>query len=121
LAQAWELLEQASAVLIDVRTTAEWTFVGVPDLSALGKEPRMVEWTRFPTDEPNPDFLTQATADLDREQPVLLLCRSGARSRAAAEEMAANGFTNTYNVSAGFEGPLADDGHRHGGWKDELA
>lgn len=117
---AWAMLSEPDAVLVDVRTTAEWSFVGVPDLASLDKEVRLVEWSRFPSGQPNPDFVTEASAGLSPDQAVLLLCRSGARSRAAAEALAARGFTRTFNVSAGFEGPLDDSAHRHGGWKDHL-
>ena len=107
------------AVLIDVRTTAEWTFVGVPSLEQLGRSPRLVEWTTFPGGQPNPDFLINATDGLETDQPVLFLCRSGARSDAAARALDAAGFSNTFNVTAGFEGDLGVDGHRRGGWKHE--
>lgn len=120
LEETWELLEEdPGAVLIDVRTTAEWTFVGLPDLSALGKEVRLVEWTRFPDGAMNPDFVAQATEGLGTDQPILLLCRSGARSNAAAAALAQAGFT-TINVGSGFEGDLDPVGHRRGGWKDRL-
>lgn len=114
------LAENPSAQLIDVRTTAEWSFVGLPDLSSIAKQVRPVEWTRFPDGSPNQDFVAEATDDLTAEQPILLLCRSGARSRAAAQALNAAGFPDTYNVTAGFEGDLDSSGHRHGGWKDHL-
>ena len=121
LGDAWSLLTtDADAVLIDVRTTAEWQFVGTPDLSSLGKAARLVEWTTWPGGAPNPGFIAEATVDLTPEQPILLLCRSGARSLAAAQALAANGYPNVHNVVAGFEGDLDGDTHRHGGWKDEL-
>jgi rhodanese-related sulfurtransferase len=121
LDDAWSILaDQQSAVLIDVRTTAEWNFVGTPDLSSIGKELRLAEWTRFPDGSPNPDFVQQATEGLSTDQPVLFLCRSGARSRAASEQLAALGYQQVYNVTAGFEGDLDANGHRHGGWKDTL-
>lgn len=121
LQDAWSLLsEDATAQLIDVRTTAEWNFVGLPDLSSIGKQVRRVEWTRFPDGSPNPDFMAEVRADLSPEQPILFLCRSGARSRAAAQSLESAGFSNTYNVSAGFEGDLGADNHRHGGWKEHL-
>ncbi len=120
LDQAWELLQEPNSVLIDVRTTAEWTFVGVPDLGSLGKEARLVEWTAFPSGEKNPEFLAAATQGLDTDQPILLLCRSGARSRAAGEALTAAGYTRTYNVTAGFEGPLGPGSHRVDGWKSKL-
>ncbi len=118
LEEAWSLLrDQPGATLIDVRTAAEWSFVGVPDLGALGKEARLVEWITFPGGAPNPAFLEQASAGLHPGQPVLLLCRSGARSLAAARALTAAGLGPAYNITAGFEGPLDDAGHRSGGWK----
>lgn len=120
LADAWSVLEADDrAVLIDVRTTAEWSFVGVPSLDRLGRSPRLVEWTVFPSGQPNPDFLADATDGLHRDQAILFLCRSGVRSKAAARAFDAAGFSNTFNVSAGFEGDLGPDGHRRGGWKHE--
>ncbi len=115
---AWALLaDDPNAVLIDVRTAAEWNFVGVPALEALGKQPRFVEWIRFPDGAPNPDFLDQATTDLRSGQPVLLLCRSGARSLAAARALTGAGYGPAYNITAGFEGPLDEHGHRTAGWR----
>lgn len=109
-----------AATLIDVRTTAEWNFVGVPDLSEVGKQVRLVEWSRYPDGSANDRFVEQATEDLAADQPLLLLCRSGARSRAAAQTLEAAGFPRVYNVTAGFEGDLDGGGHRHGGWKERL-
>lgn len=121
LDDAWSLLtDDPRAALIDVRTVAEWNFVGVPDLGPIGKQVRTVEWTRFPDGAPNTEFMQQATEGLSADQPVLLLCRSGARSRAAAKSLEAAGFPNVFNVTAGFEGDLDSGGHRHGGWKDAL-
>lgn len=118
LEEAWALLQDdPAAVLIDVRTQAEWQFVGVPALDELGKQARFVEWTTYPHGAPNPDFVSQAAESLDPEAPVLLLCRSGVRSLAAARELTATGFAKAYNVSAGFEGDLDGDGHRTSGWR----
>ncbi len=121
LDEAWRMLtDDPEAVLIDVRTTAEWNFVGVPDLSGLPNELRTIEWTTYPTGAANPAFVEQASVGLAPEQPILLLCRSGARSQAAAQALQANGFANVHNVAPGFEGPLDENRHRHGGWKDGL-
>lgn len=121
LDEAWSLLaSDATAVLIDVRTAAEWQFVGTPDLASIGKATRLVEWITWPGGASNPGFIAEATADLEPDQQVLLLCRSGARSLAAATALAANGFPNVFNVVAGFEGDLDAETHRHGGWKDNL-
>ena len=121
LTEAWSILtDDAQAQLIDVRTTAEWSFVGVPNLDQINKETRHVEWTSYPDGSANPDFLADASAGLDKDQPILFLCRSGARSQAAATAFEAAGFSNVSNVVAGFEGDLDAEGHRHGGWKDTL-
>ena len=121
LGEAWQMLQdKPDAVLIDVRTTAEWNFVGVPDLSALPNELRTVEWTTYPSGAVNARFVEQAAGGLSSDQPILLLCRSGARSQAGAEALQAQGFANVHNIAPGFEGPLDGDQHRHGGWKDEL-
>lgn len=120
LEEAWEILaDNPQAVLIDVRTAAEWAFVGLPNLAELDKQVRTVEWTSFPDGTKNPDFLAQATADISPEQPLLMLCRSGGRSNAAAGELNANGY-NATNIGSGFEGDLGPNGYRIGGWKDAL-
>jgi rhodanese-related sulfurtransferase len=120
LDQAWDLLgADRRAVLIDVRTVAEWTFVGVPVLDGSENELRFVEWNTFPAGTANPDFLAVAAADLELDQPILFLCRSGARSAAAARAFERLGFRDTYNITAGFEGAADGDGHRRGGWKHE--
>ena len=75
-----------SAVLIDVRTRAEWNYVGLPDLDTLAKKPALLEWQVFPSMQPNPEFVAALSGALpDKEAPLLFLCRSGARSAAAAK------------------------------------
>lgn len=122
---AWRrLAEDVGSVLIDVRTRAEWNYVGVPDLSSLGKALVLVEWQGYPDGRPNPGFVAELTQKLDelgaqRDNELLFICRSGARSRLAAEAMQRAGYTRCRNVAEGFEGPLDDAGHRgsRGGWK----
>jgi len=120
-ATAWKILnENKDAILIDVRTRAEWTYVGLPDLDSLARKPALLEWQVFPGMQPNPDFVAALShAVPGRETPLLFLCRSGARSAAAAKAMSAAGYSTCLNVSDGFEGPL--DAHaRRGatrGWK----
>lgn len=120
-AVAWKILgELKDAVLIDVRTRAEWNYVGVPDLAGLDKKPGLVEWQVFPSMQVNPDFvgaLSEALAD--KAVPLLFLCRSGVRSVAAAKAMAAAGYSTCLNVADGFEGPLDAQGKRGAtrGWK----
>ncbi|MER2222591.1 MAG: rhodanese-like domain-containing protein, partial [Rhodococcus sp. (in: high G+C Gram-positive bacteria)] len=58
--QAWELLrENPDAVLVDVRTDAEWKYVGVPDVSSLGKQAALIEWVSHPTGARNDNFVDQ--------------------------------------------------------------
>lgn len=113
------LAQEPDAVLVDVRTRPEWTYVGLPDLGPLGKKVVRVEWQRYPDGAPNPTFLDDlAAAGVGPEQTVLFLCRSGVRSAAAAETASRAGFARAYNVSDGFEGPLDADGHRGAsGWR----
>lgn len=126
-AEAWDMLtSNAKAQLVDVRTVAEWNFVGLPDLAALGRKVHCVEWQMFPTMAPNADFVAQtsgalAGAGAGPETPVLFLCRSGARSRAAAMAMTRAGFQNAFNIAGGFEGDLDAERHRGNetGWKAE--
>jgi len=119
--EAWELLKgHAHARLVDVRTSAEWNFVGLPDVSDLGHELELVEWQTFPLGQQNPSFVAQLEqAGADKSAPLLFLCRSGGRSRMAAIAATAAGFTRAYNIAGGFEGDL--DGERHrghaNGWK----
>ncbi|MEL6297852.1 MAG: rhodanese-like domain-containing protein [Pseudomonadota bacterium] len=122
---AWSrITEDQSSVLVDVRTQAEWAFVGLPLLSAANKEPVLLEWQSFPSGERNYAFADQLTALLDKSEKlkstqVLFLCRSGARSRNAAHEMAARGFEACSNITDGFEGPVDESGRRGrvSGWK----
>ncbi|MDQ0467409.1 rhodanese-like domain-containing protein [Labrys wisconsinensis] len=123
--EAYDILgQEARAQLVDVRTKAEWSFVGVADLSPLGKEPILQEWQRYPAMDLAPDFVAALERELERrgvcrEDPVLFLCRSGARSLSAAKAMIAAGWRGSRNISGGFEGPLDGDRHRGGtdGWK----
>lgn len=114
------LADDPDAVLVDVRTDAEWAYVGVPDLGALGKSLVRVQWVRFPDGTPNETFLDELTAaGIRPEQPIAFLCRSGVRSVAAAKAVTQAGFGRAYNVLEGFEGGLDAAGHRggEGGWK----
>jgi len=119
-----ELSGQDDAVLVDVRTQAEWAFVGLPDLRPIGKEPILAEWQSFPSSGPNPEFAKSVSdllvkKGLDQSAPIYFLCRSGARSQAAAIALTQVGYTRCFNISDGFEGPLDEAGHRgsQSGWK----
>lgn len=119
--EAWERLKTTpNAKLIDVRTQAEWVYVGVPDLASLGKQPLLVQWQTFPAMGRNDAFADQLKGQgIGPDDTLLFLCRSGVRSKAAAELMTQLGFTASYNIVDGFEGPLNDSRHRGAaaGWK----
>ena len=120
-AEAWQRLKaDPKAQLLDVRTMAEWNFVGVPDLSPLGRQVHCIEWQGFPTGARNPAFVAEAGQALsDKDAPVLVMCRSGARSRAAAIALTQAGYRQAINIADGFEGDMDEDGHRgnRNGWK----
>jgi len=116
----FELPSRKDAILIDCRTRAEWYYVGLPDLETLAKKPALIEWQVFPSMQPNPEFVAALSGALaDKEAPLLFICRSGARSAAAAKAMSAAGYSTCLNVADGFEGPLDAQAKRGaaGGWK----
>ena len=125
--QAWRILSEVkTARLIDVRTRAEWSFVGVPELGETGSKPVFVEWSSFPDMSVNTAFAGEVEEALgpDGPGPLLFLCRSGSRSLQAAHAVAAHyagkGVEVTcLNVAEGFEGDVDASGHRgsHNGWK----
>lgn len=121
-AETFEALNSdPSARLIDVRTQAEWSYVGLPDVTSTpGGEPVLIEWQTFPTMAVSEDFgQALAGACPDRSAALYFICRSGARSLAAARLMCAMGYERCFNVTDGFEGPPDANGHRGtvAGWK----
>lgn len=113
--EAWALVASDAAVLVDVRTNEERKFVGhVP----VGEH---VAWATGTSLTRNPRFVKEVDIKVksNKEQVILLLCRSGKRSAAAAEALTKAGFTQVYNVLEGFEGELDENGQRGhtGGWR----
>ena len=123
--QVWETLQSdPRSQLVDVRTRAEWTYVGIPDLGPVGKRPVLVEWQTFPDQAIDTRFAERLAGELKAlgvglGDELFFICRSGSRSLAAAKAMAAMGYRSCYNVACGFEGPLDDGRHRGSvaGWK----
>jgi rhodanese-related sulfurtransferase len=112
--EAYELMQKApGARLVDVRTRAEWDYVGRIPGSV------QIEWQTYPGSRPNPNFLNELQSQTDKQQLVMFLCRSGARSHAAAAAAAQAGYSQSYNVLEGFEGDKDASGHRNavGGWR----
>jgi rhodanese-related sulfurtransferase len=111
--EAWKLFVNGQAHLVDVRATEERKFVGhVPNTFH-------VAWQTGPALIKNPRFLRELENKLSKDAVILLLCRSGKRSAAAAEAATASGFKNVFNVREGFEGELDENQRRGaiGGWR----
>ncbi len=125
--EAWKELEtNRRSCLVDVRTRPEWVYVGVPDLRSIGRRVVFAEWSSYPEMRRNPSFSAEVMAGLDADWPerIFFICRSGARSKAAALAFSESAETagkpaQCLNVAEGFEGDL-DSGFRRGrvnGWK----
>ena len=105
-------LMQRGAKLVDVRTDAELHYVGSVPGGAT------IEWNSL-EGRRNPDFLQQLEQAVRKDEPVMFLCRSGARSHSAAIAATQAGWQEAYNILEGFEGDKDAEGHRNtvGGWK----
>ena len=121
----WELLSKSpKTVLVDVRTNAEWAYVGMPELSADMTPLVGQQWQLFPTMAADPDFTSKLISTLNQmklgeDTNLCFLCRSGVRSLAAARAMWSLGYKESFNVTGGFEGDPNGNGHRGqtNGWK----
>lgn len=121
--QAWQLLQEDSrAVLVDIRSTMEYLFVGHPKGSVH------VAWIDEPDWDVNPEFVTEirklmlggvVCGEQEGCAPVILICRSGKRSHEAGRALLQAGMRNVMHVDEGFEGELDDEHHRSstGGWR----
>jgi len=109
--EVWELAPGAR--LVDVRTRAEWDWVGrVPNAVEI-------EWLSYPGGKPNPAFVQQLQREVGPESLLMFMCRSGQRSDKAAREATEAGFAECFNVLEGFEGDKDANGQRGhiGGWR----
>ncbi len=109
--QLWK--EMPGTRLVDVRTRAEWDWVGrIPGAVEI-------ELLAYPGNQPNPAFLSELEQKVDKKAPVMFICRSGGRSHNAAMLATQSGYAACYNVLEGFEGDKDAAGHRNtrGGWR----
>lgn len=125
--EAWEALNtDPSTILVDVRTIAEWDYIGLPVLDSIGKEVLKVEWIEFPEMTRNEHFADELLSQLGDQDPsaIFFICRSGVRSFNAAKCLlmriaGSDRNIKCFNVLEGFEGDL--DGNKHrgtvNGWK----
>ncbi len=121
--EAWALVQSnPRAVLLDIRSTMEFLFVGHP------KGAVHLAWIDEPDWEVNPHFVTEArklmlggkiSDSKGGSAPIILICRSGKRSKEAGKALIEAGFSDIYDVNEGFEGDL-DENHQRGmlgGWR----
>ncbi len=111
--EAHALKQAGAAAIVDVRTQAEWDYVGrVPDTE-------LIEWRKLGERTPNPQFIEELAARHARDEPLLFLCRSAVRSHHAADAATRAGFQRSYNILEGFEGDLdaAQQRGNRGGWR----
>lgn len=121
--QAWQLLQtNPRALLVDIRSSMEFLFVGHP-VGAVH-----IAWIDEPDWEVNPHFVAEirqlllggaSKASGDVPVPVILICRSGKRSKEAGELLIQQGIQNVYHIDEGFEGELNDKHQRSSlnGWR----
>ncbi|HBR96894.1 MAG TPA: sulfurtransferase [Gammaproteobacteria bacterium] len=121
--EAWNIVESdPRALIIDVRSSMEFLFVGHP------KGAVHIPWIDEPDWDVNPHFVADvrkvllgggACVDEENCVPVMLICRSGKRSREAGRLLVEAGMKQVHNIDEGFEGEL-DDNHQRsslGGWR----
>ncbi|WP_180027589.1 rhodanese-like domain-containing protein [Acinetobacter sp. YH16032] len=110
---AWLLFQSQQAIIIDVRTHEERKFVGYVEHT------EHIPWLTGISLERNPEFLEKLQSFVNAYDIILLMCRSGKRSAAAASVAYNAGFTNVYNIDQGFEGDLDPNSHRgtYNGWR----
>lgn len=111
------------SVIVDVRTAAEWQFVGIPDLSSTLGRLLTLSWKLYPSFDLNPGFIDSLIAEtsLTKDTPLFFMCRSGGRSLDAALAVTEEGYNYCFNITGGFEGDVDAKGHRNtgNGWKYE--
>jgi rhodanese-related sulfurtransferase len=121
--ETWKILEHDhNSILIDVRTAAEWAYVGIADLSKINKEVYRIEWKTYPNMSINSNFVKQVCKIcINPKFKIFSLCRSGQRSIETSRILTNAGYKECYNVLDGFEGDKNDNNHRgkNGGWKFE--
>ena len=111
--EAWALFQADHAVIVDVRTNEERKFVGYVE------DTIHIPWATGTALNRNPRFAKELESKVGKDKTILLLCRSGKRSAAAANVAFNAGFENIYNIEQGFEGDLDEDNHRgsFNGWR----
>ena len=100
--------DNPSSVLLDVRTEDEWSTIGKPDTKDLGIK------SFFITISQDPSFVEKVKQNINKKNPVLIMCAAGGRSIIAANLLTKEGY-NTLNISDGFSGNDQDPGWKNVG------
>ncbi|MGD9237767.1 MAG: rhodanese-like domain-containing protein [Desulfobacterales bacterium] len=127
--EMWQA-DQSKIKILDVRTPEEYVFVGHPAMAHNIPfqlfNYKMAVLNKGPLMTPNPNFIAEVGQKFKPSDTILVICRSGNRSAAAVNAMAAAGFETAYSVTEGFEGDRVKDpnssfyGKRlKNGWKNE--
>lgn len=118
-----------NVVIIDCRTPEEYVFVGHPDM-AYNIPSKLITDEYDPAKNfykmiDNPDFVKQINKRFKKNQPLMIMCRSGSRSASGVNSLAKAGFTNVYSIVDGFEGDMIKDENSYftgqrmiNGWKN---
>jgi len=116
---AYEMVKQPSTFLVDVRSVAEYYFVGHPKMAI---NIPLLFWSELEAKfTVNEKFLENLQGRFKKDDVLVFMCRSGQRSLKAAEMAKAAGFEKVSHISEGFEGEMDEQGYRTvGGWKNRL-
>ena len=115
----YEMLQNdAKALLIDCRATIEWQLLGTPNLDSIGKKALLIEWTSM-SNQLNTNFVDNVSTYASKDTPIIIMCRIGGRSAAAAQSLIEAGYSNVTNMTEGYEGRTDENGHRNSieGWR----
>jgi rhodanese-related sulfurtransferase len=120
-AEAYRVLSQEGGFLVDVRSLPEWQFTGVANLEGMPAKLLTISWKTYPNFVLNPEFEKQLASAVgaQKDVPIFFLCKTGGRSLDAAVAMTQAGYSQSYNVTGGFEGDQNESGQRgtKNGWK----
>jgi len=106
------LNNNSNSVVLDVRTKEEWNSVGKPDAEALNSKTFFISLLLGPDRQKNENFVKEfLEKKVPKKDNILVICRSGVRSMAAAKLLQQQGYKNLINISDGFEGnPATGEG-----------
>jgi rhodanese-related sulfurtransferase len=120
--KAYEMVtaNPGNTFILDVRTRAEYEFVGHPDVPGGAANIPLIFYSASPGEpwKRNNNFVSDVLKRYEKSLAIIIICRSGPRAKAAARLLTEAGFGSVYYMTDSFEGPKDENGHRTiGGWK----